>query len=85
VADAKEPGHIASIIKAIQPAVARTKGQPGDALENAVRANVQDIAAHLRRTSPVLSEKVKAGRLKVMGATFSLATGKVELVPDASK
>jgi carbonic anhydrase len=83
VAEAKEPGHIADIIKAIAPAVAKTKGQSGDAVENAVRANVQDIAAHLRSTSPILSEKAKAGRLKVMGATFSLKTGKVELLPDA--
>jgi carbonic anhydrase len=85
VADAKEPGHIASIVKAIRPAVAKTKGQLGDPLQNAVRANVQDIAARLRDTGPVLSEKVKAGRLKVMGATFSLRTGKVELVPDEPK
>ena len=85
VADAKEPGHIAAIIKAIQPAVARTKGLKGDPIQNAVRANVQDIAAHLRNTSPVLSEKVKAGQLKVAGAVFSLETGKVELVPDEAK
>jgi carbonic anhydrase len=82
VADAKEPGHIANIVKAIRPAVAKTKGQPGDPLQNAIRANVQDIAARLRTTDPVLSEKVKAGQLKVMGATFSLSTGKVEMVPD---
>jgi carbonic anhydrase len=82
VADAKEPGHIASIIKAIRPAVAITKGQPGDSLYNAIRANVQDIAARLRSTGPVLLGQVKAGRLKVMGATFSLSTGKVELVPE---
>jgi carbonic anhydrase len=82
VADAKEPGQIAKIVKAIRPAVAKTKGQPGDPLQNAIRANVHDIAARLERISPVLSEAVKAGRLKVMGATFSLSTGKVELVPD---
>ena len=85
VADAKEPGHIANIVKAIRPAVARTKGEPGDPLQNAVRANVQDIAARLRSTNPVLLEAVKAGRLKVMGAVCSLKTGKVELVPDEPK
>jgi carbonic anhydrase len=82
VADAKEPGQIASIIKAIQPAVERTKGLKGNPQENAVRANVQDIAARLRTTGPILSEKVKAGRLKVIGATVSIGTGKVALVPD---
>jgi carbonic anhydrase len=85
VADAKEPGHIASVVKAIRPAVIRTKGQPGDTMQNAIRANVQDIAARLRSTGPVLSAKVKTGQLKVMGATFALGTGKVELVPDELK
>ena len=85
VADAKEPGHIANVVKAIRPAVARTKGEPGDPLQNAIRANVQDIAARLRSTNPVLLEAVKAGRLKVTGAVCSLKTGKVELVPDEPK
>jgi carbonic anhydrase len=85
VADAKEPGHIADVVKAIRPAVARTKGAPGDPLENAIRANVQDVAAHLRSTKPVLQEAAKARRLKVMGAVCSLNTGKVELVPDEPK
>ncbi len=80
VSGAKEPGHIADIVKAIQPAVEQTKGQPGNPVENAVRANALDIASRLRSTSPVISEKVKAGRLKVMAATLSLKTGQVELV-----
>ncbi len=85
VADAKEPGHIADIIQAIQPAVAKTKGQPGDPLQNAIRANVLDVAARLRGTGPILAEKVKAGRLKIIGATVSLTTGNVELVPEEPK
>jgi len=85
VADAKEPGRIADIVKAIRPAVAKTKDQPGDPLHNAVLANVRDIVARLRSTGPVLSEAVKAGRLKVAGAVFSLKTGKVELVPEEPK
>ena len=82
VAEAKEPGHIAAILKAIQPAVKRTRGQKGDPVDNAVRANVQDIAARLRVTGPILAAKVNAGGLKIVGATISLSTGKVELVPD---
>ena len=85
VADAREPGHIGSIVKAIRPAVARTKDEPSDALQNAVRANVQNIAVQLRSTGPVLSKAAQAGRLKVTGAVCSLKTGKVELVPDESK
>ena len=51
-------------------------------MENAVRANVQDIVARLQVTGPILAPKVNAGSLKVIGATVSLNTGKVELVPD---
>ena len=79
VADAKEPGNIADIIKAIQPAVAETHGQPGDPLENAIRANAQAIATRLRSTSPVLAEKVKAGQLTVIAAVLSLKTGQIEM------
>jgi carbonic anhydrase len=80
VADAKEPGHIADIVKAIRPAVAQTKGQPGDPLSNAVRANALDIAAQLPKRSKIISEKVKAGKLSVKAATLSLMTGQVELI-----
>jgi carbonic anhydrase len=85
VADAKEPGHIADIVKAIRPAVKKTRGLRGDPVENAVRANVRDIAVRLRVTGPILAAKVNAGRLKVKGATFSLSTGRVELVADGER
>ena len=78
VADAKEPGNIADIIKAIQPVVAQTKDQPGDPLANAIRANAQDIAGRLSKTDPVISEKVKAGKLTVLAGVISLKTGQVE-------
>jgi carbonic anhydrase len=85
VADAKEPGHIAAIVKAIRPAVKKTQGLKGDPVDNAVRANVQDIATRLRTTAPILAAKVTAGNLKVIGATVSLNTGKVELVSDGQQ
>ena len=85
VADAKEPGHIADIIKAIHPAVEKTRGMKGDAVDNAVRANVQDIAAHLKKTGPILSERVKAGRLKIIGGVLSLNSGKVDILAEETK
>lgn len=80
VADAKEPGQIATIVKAIRPAVEQTRKQSGDPLANAIRANALDIAARLRNTSPIISEKVKAGKLTVIAAVLSLKTGQVELL-----
>jgi hypothetical protein len=43
---------------------------------------VQDIAARLRTMGPVLAAKVRAGSVEVYGATFSLKSGKVSLVPN---
>ena len=80
VADAKEPGNIADIVKAIRPAVEQSRELPGDPLANAIRANALDIAARLRNTSPVITEKVKAGKLSVIAAVLSLKTGQVELL-----
>jgi carbonic anhydrase len=85
VADAKEPGHIGDIIKAIHPAVEQTKGMKGDAVDNAVRANVQDIVAKLKKTGPIISKKAESGGLKIVGGVVSLSSGKVEMVGDQSK
>jgi carbonic anhydrase len=85
VAGAKEPGHIADVLKAIQPAVDETKGKPGDAVDNAIRANALDVAAHLQATGPILAEQVKSGHLKIMGAYISLDTGKVEMLERGKK
>ena len=83
VADAKEPGHIADIIKAIRPAVKQTKDMTGNPLDNAIRVNVQDIVANLKKTGPIISEKVKSGQVKIIGGVLSLGSGKVEVVPDS--
>jgi carbonic anhydrase len=80
VANAQEPGNIADIVKAIQPAVEQTRGQPGDPVANAVRANALGIAAQLLNTSTIISDKVKAGRLTIKAAVLSLKTGEVELL-----
>jgi carbonic anhydrase len=73
-------GHVAAVVKAIQPAVAETKGQPGDPVENAVRANALHIAKLLRASTPVLVGCVKAGKLKIVAARYDLDTGWVEIL-----
>lgn len=80
VAGGEAHGHIPSIVKAIKPAVAKTKGQPGDAVDNAVRAQVLEVTAQLQKAGPVLADRVKAGKLKVVGARYDLDTGRVEIV-----
>lgn len=73
------PGDIGSFIKAIKPAVARVKKKPGDAVENAVVANVQYQIERLKR-SKVLTEQIKSGKLKIVGGRYDLDTGSVTVI-----
>ena len=80
VAGGEAHGHLPAIVKAIKPAVTKSKGQPGDAVDNAVRAQVLEVATQLQKAGPVLAERVKAGKLKVVGARYDLDTGRVEVI-----
>lgn len=75
-------GHLEYLVKAIAPAVEATRGTPGDAVDNAVRANVAQVAATLRSSKPLLRELAEDGRLKVVGARYDLDTGVVEVLRD---
>lgn len=75
------PGHIHTIVEAIEPAVKQTKGQVGDPLDNAVVANVRRVVKQLQEAEPILRELVKAGKLKIVGARYDLDTGMVEILP----
>ncbi|MEG4864738.1 MULTISPECIES: carbonic anhydrase [unclassified Microcoleus] len=74
------PGHIGTLVAAIKPAVDSTKGDKGDAWDNAVRANVKMNVQKLSSSSPILAEAVKAGKLKVVGGRYDLDSGKVEII-----
>jgi carbonic anhydrase len=74
------PGHIGSLVRAIKPAVYASKGQPGDAWDNAVRANVKMSVNNLKARSPILAKAIKAGTLKVVGGRYDLDTGTVEII-----
>ena len=73
-------GHLPCITDAIRPAVEKAKGQQGDAVSNAARANVQMVVDQLRSCKPVLSPLVKSGDLKVVAAFYDIGSGKVELL-----
>src|SRR5262245_31959493 len=75
-------GHIGSLIGLLRPAVEKARGLPGDHIENAVRANVEMVVKQLRTSGPVLEKLVSNGELKVVGAVYSLDTGKVIWLPD---
>ncbi|HEY9824936.1 MAG TPA: carbonic anhydrase [Stenomitos sp.] len=73
------PGRIGSLLDAIRPAAEQVKGQPGDPLENACKANIAYQIEQLK-TSPVLSERIAAGTLQIVGGYYDLDEGQVSLV-----
>ncbi|NEU72796.1 carbonic anhydrase [Hassallia byssoidea VB512170] len=72
-------GEIGSFVKAIKPAVKRVKDRPGDAVDNAVVANVQYQIERLKR-SKLLTEQIEAGKLKIVGGRYDLDTGSVTMI-----
>ena len=77
-------GHIAALVDLIKPAVDKTRGLPGDPVANAVRTNVELVVKQLRSSTPLLSELVEHGKLKIVGGVYSLETGKVTWLPDSN-
>lgn len=74
------PGSINDIVQTIQPAVKKAEGEKGDLLHNATIANVQLGVEKLKNSDPVISDLVKKGKVKVVGANYDLKTGEVTLV-----
>jgi carbonic anhydrase len=77
-------GHIAALVDLIKPAVEKTRGMPGDPVANTVRINVEMVVKQLRSSAPILSELVAHGKLRIVGAVYSIETGSVTWLPDVS-
>jgi carbonic anhydrase len=73
------PGDVGPMLSELRPAVAATKGMPGDPVLNAVRENVILIVEKLS-TSPELSAMVKSGELKIVGGVYDLSTGTIDML-----
>lgn len=85
VTAAAEPGeaegHLPALLAFIRPAVEKARGQQGDLIENAVRVNVENVVGQIRASTPVLREFVDRGALTVVGAVYSLDTGRIAWLP----
>jgi carbonic anhydrase len=77
-------GHISVLVDLIKPAVEKTRGRSGDPVSNAVRMNVELVVKQLRSSTPILSELVAHGKLRIVGAVYSIETGTVTWLPDVS-
>ena len=77
------PGSIGAMIEPIIPAVLSVRDKPGDFLDNAVRANISRTVRRLREAEPTLLDPQRNGRLKVVGAYYSLEDGSVDFFDEA--
>lgn len=79
--NAKLPGHLPELIRAIKPAVIiAEKTSSGTLPDNAVAENVRRQVAALKRANPIIAREYAAKKIDVVGAVYELATGRVTAV-----
>ena len=74
------PGHLPDLIEPIRPAVEAARSQPGDVLTNAIEENVRLTVAKVVSAGPIVAPLVADAKVKVVGGSYDLSTGKVELL-----
>lgn len=79
--NAQLPGQLPALVNAIKPAVTEAmKESPNDLLAAATRENVRLNVQRLMDDKPVIAAAVAAGRCRVGGGVYDLATGKVVML-----
>jgi len=75
------PGRLPILIDAVEPAVHIAQLQhPEDLLNTAIEENVKRQVRRLSTLSPVIHTALLEERVKVVGAVYDLATGRVNLI-----
>jgi len=75
------PGHLPDLVAALRPGIeAAIASKPKDLLAAATVENVRHNVARLQSAGPIVSELVAAGKVKVVGGVYDIATGTVNLV-----
>ena len=81
-------GNLTALLARIKPAVDAVSGfKPGERtsankefVEKVIEQNVRQTMADIRKDSPVLAELEASGKIKIVGGTYDLHTGKVTLL-----
>jgi carbonic anhydrase len=74
------PGYAYRFAEGIGPAVQSVLNEPGDQLDNAIRANITMGVDQLRTAEPDLAAAVGSGQLTVAGGHYDLASGEVSIL-----
>jgi carbonic anhydrase len=70
------PGQIGSVLQHIKPIKVASKNETGDLLKATTIANVKNQIATIK-ASPVVTDLIKSGKLKIVGGFYDLDTGVV--------
>jgi carbonic anhydrase len=74
------PGHLPSLVEGLAPAVKAVLDRPGNTLDNAIKQNVALTVEKLKSATPIISQAVADKKIRIVGATYNLASGRVELL-----
>jgi len=78
---ARLPGHLQEMIRDIKPAVETAKkSKPENLLSAAIEENVRLGVRRLTTAKPIVAQFVRDQKIKVVGANYDLASGKVGLI-----
>lgn len=74
------PGHLPEMLREIKPAAELALASGGDVLSTAITENVRLGVSRLTTAQPIIAGQVASGSVKIVGAVYDLAAGKVGLV-----
>ena len=75
------PGHLPDLVNALKPGIeAAIKKKPQNLVLEATNENVRHNVQLLQAAGPIIKDLVSAGKVKVVGGYYDIATGKVSLV-----
>jgi carbonic anhydrase len=78
--NASLPGHLPGLIDRVKPAVAAAQAaHPANLLNAAIAENVRRNVQAVGAAQPLLAAMVAAGKVKVAGGVYDIATGAVSL------
>ena len=86
--DGAELGNLTALLARIQPAVVAVEGYSptertsanDEFVDKVIVYNVKIMVDEVREKSPILADLEKSGEIKIVGATYDLHTGKIDLV-----
>jgi carbonic anhydrase len=73
------PGHIQAVVDALRPAYHIAVRQPGDLVDNMVRAQTK-LAVRRLKEDHLLRELIVSDGLKIVGGRYDLDTGRVQII-----